>query len=190
MRGVRIAFLAGDRGDVDDAAVTFLEHRGHDRLAADEGAVEVDTQHLAPFLQVGLPHRLVDPGDPGIVDQDIDLAEGLAASRRVQSSPPRRDRRRRPSRRSRQGRFPWRSFRRTAGRDPRSRPWRRMRRNRSVIARPKPCAPPVTTAQRPFRSILFMGEYPFMSRNELTSRHSEDAPLGAARGISILPAGH
>ena len=27
---------------------------------------------------------------------------------------------------------------------------------RSVIARPKPCAPPVTTAQRPFRSILFM----------------------------------
>src|ERR1700733_7826776 len=28
---------------------------------------------------------------------------------------------------------------------------------RSVMARPKPCAPPVTTAQRPFRSILFMG---------------------------------
>src|ERR1700688_4856245 len=27
---------------------------------------------------------------------------------------------------------------------------------RSVIARPKPCAPPVTTAQRPVRSILFM----------------------------------
>src|SRR3954447_19377978 len=27
---------------------------------------------------------------------------------------------------------------------------------RSVIARPKPCAPPVTTAQRPFRSIVFI----------------------------------
>src|SRR6266581_4037699 len=27
---------------------------------------------------------------------------------------------------------------------------------RSVMARPNPCAPPVTTAQRPFRSILFM----------------------------------
>jgi hypothetical protein len=26
------------------------------------------------------------------------------------------------------------------------------------MARPKPCAPPVTTAQRPFRSILFMVE--------------------------------
>src|ERR1700688_4260792 len=26
------------------------------------------------------------------------------------------------------------------------------------MARPNPCAPPVTTAQRPFRSILFMGE--------------------------------
>jgi hypothetical protein len=26
-----------------------------------------------------------------------------------------------------------------------------------VMARPKPCAPPVTMAQRPFKSILFMG---------------------------------
>src|SRR3954447_8981363 len=31
---------------------------------------------------------------------------------------------------------------------------------RSLIARPKPCAPPVTTAQRPFRSILFMDALP------------------------------
>jgi hypothetical protein len=29
-----------------------------------------------------------------------------------------------------------------------------------VMARPKPCAPPVTTAQRPFRSILFIGRKP------------------------------
>ena len=38
VRGVGIAFLAGDRGDVDDAAVFLLQHRRHDRLAADEGA--------------------------------------------------------------------------------------------------------------------------------------------------------
>src|ERR1700731_447779 len=77
MRGIGIAFLAGNRGDVDDAAVFLLDHRGHDRLAADEGAVEIDAQHLAPFLEVGLPHRLVDAGDAGIVDEDVDLAERL-----------------------------------------------------------------------------------------------------------------
>ncbi len=76
MRGVRIAFLAGDRGDVHDAPVLLLEHRGHDRLADDEGAVEVDAQHLVPLGEVGLPHRLVDAGDAGIVDEDVDLAEG------------------------------------------------------------------------------------------------------------------
>src|SRR5256885_16155817 len=32
------------------------------------------------------------------------------------------------------------------------------------MARPKPCAPPVTTAQRPFRSILFMGISPALQR--------------------------
>src|SRR5580693_6418895 len=77
MRGVGVAFLAGDRGDVDDAAVFLGEHRRHDRLAADEGAVEIDAQHLAPLLEIGLPYRLVDAGDTGIVDEDIDLAERL-----------------------------------------------------------------------------------------------------------------
>ena len=77
MRGVGVAFLAGDRGDVDDAAVFLFEHRRHHRLAADEGPVEIDAQHLAPFLEVGFPHRLVDAGDAGIVDEDVDLAERL-----------------------------------------------------------------------------------------------------------------
>src|SRR5258706_2033574 len=75
MRRVRVAFLAGDRGDVDDAAVILLDHRRHDRLAADEGPVEVDAQSLAPFLEVGFPYRLVDSGDAGIVDENVDLAE-------------------------------------------------------------------------------------------------------------------
>src|SRR6202042_3768071 len=35
---------------------------------------------------------------------------------------------------------------------------------RSVIARPKPWAPPVTTAQRPFKSILFMEIFPRLKR--------------------------
>src|SRR4051812_48541680 len=35
---------------------------------------------------------------------------------------------------------------------------------RSAIARPKPCAPPVTTAQRPFRSILFIALFLYTKR--------------------------
>src|SRR5258708_27281324 len=77
MRGVRIAFLAGDRGDVDDAAVFLREHRRHHGLAADEGPVEIDAQYLAPFVEVGLPYRLVNAGDAGIVDQNVDLTERL-----------------------------------------------------------------------------------------------------------------
>ena len=46
-------------------------------MAADEGTVEIDAHHLAPFVEVGLPHRLVDAGDAGIVDEDVDLAERL-----------------------------------------------------------------------------------------------------------------
>src|SRR5450631_264181 len=75
MRRVGVAFLAGDRGDVDDAAVILLDHRRHDRLAADEGPVEIDAQNLAPFLEVGFPYRLVDSGDAGIVDENVDFAE-------------------------------------------------------------------------------------------------------------------
>src|SRR6478609_3276424 len=72
---VRIAFLAGDRGDVDDAAVILLDHARYDCLATNEGTVEIDAQHLAPLVEVGLPYRLVDAGDAGIVDQNVDLAE-------------------------------------------------------------------------------------------------------------------
>ena len=77
MRGVGVALLAGDRGDVDDAAVVLLDHRRHDGLAADEGPVEIDAQYFAPFLEVSVPYRLVDAGDPGIVDENVDLADGL-----------------------------------------------------------------------------------------------------------------
>src|SRR6202790_787101 len=77
MRRVGVAFLAGDRGDVDDAAVILLDHRRHDRLAADEGPVKIDAQNLAPFLEVGFPYRLVDSGDAGIVDENVYFAERL-----------------------------------------------------------------------------------------------------------------
>src|SRR3974390_3346985 len=77
MRRVRIAFLAGDGGDVDDAAIVLFDHDRHDRLAAYEGAIEIDAQHLAPFVEVGFPHRLVDAGNAGIVDENINPAESF-----------------------------------------------------------------------------------------------------------------
>src|SRR3954453_11827453 len=80
MCGIWVAFLAGDRGDVDDASVVLLDHRRHDRLAADEGSVEIDAQHFAPFLDIGFPHRLVDAGNSGVVDENVDLAERLERS--------------------------------------------------------------------------------------------------------------
>jgi hypothetical protein len=67
---VRVAFLAGDRGDVDDAAVTARLHAGGDRAVGVERAVEVDVDHPAPLLhRIGV-HREVLARDAGAVDQD------------------------------------------------------------------------------------------------------------------------
>ena len=57
-RRVRIAFLAGDRGDVDDAAVVLRDHRRHDGAAAVERAVEIDRSiTCAPGLERVFPGR-------------------------------------------------------------------------------------------------------------------------------------
>jgi hypothetical protein len=40
-RGIRVALLAGDGGDVDDSAIARLHHVRHDGAAAQEGAGEV-----------------------------------------------------------------------------------------------------------------------------------------------------
>ena len=75
--GVGVAFLAGDRGDIGDAAVVPLDHAGDDRLAAIERAGEVDADHLVPLLGRVLPGLGDRPGDAGVVDEDVDLAEGV-----------------------------------------------------------------------------------------------------------------
>ena len=83
---VRVAFLAGDRSDVDDAAVARLHHVRRDRAAAQELAGEVDAQHALPFLDRVVDRRRVHAGDAGVVDQHVDLAElprGPCRPRRV-----------------------------------------------------------------------------------------------------------
>ena len=150
MRGIGVAFLAGDRGDVDDAPVVLRDHQRHHGARADERPVEIDAHHLAPFLHVRLPGLGIGSGDAGIVDEDVDAAERLGRWRRApwQRRPGRRRRRRSPRRRSPSA---WRSS------APARYRWSQMAtlapdlRKRSVIALPKPWAPPVTTAARPFQ---------------------------------------
>src|SRR3546814_4521321 len=50
-RSVGIAFFAGDRGDVDDPAITAREHQRHHRAAAIEQAVQVRSEEHTSELQ-------------------------------------------------------------------------------------------------------------------------------------------
>jgi hypothetical protein len=72
-RRVRVAFLAGNRSDADDAAVFLGDHPRHDGAAAQERTGEVDLDHLAPVLRRVLPHRFVWAVHAGIVHQNVDL---------------------------------------------------------------------------------------------------------------------
>src|SRR6267154_2821616 len=72
---VRVAFLPGDRGDVDDATVLALHHVRGERAAAQELAGEVDAQHALPFLDWIVDGGQVQARDAGVVDEDVDLAE-------------------------------------------------------------------------------------------------------------------
>src|SRR5436190_7094063 len=59
---------------------------------------------------------------------------------------------------------------------------------RSAIARPKPCAPPVTTAQRPFRSILFITLFLYFERRA-SKRPAAIDDMGDAGSERALVAG-
>jgi hypothetical protein len=69
---------------VDDPAIFRLHHLRRHRAAAEELAGEIDAQHALPFLDRVVDRRHVLPGDPGVVDQDVDLSE-LFQSRRNRS---------------------------------------------------------------------------------------------------------
>ena len=74
-RRVRVSLLAGDRGDVDDAAVVLRDHQRDHRAAAIELAVEIDPHDLGPRGRVIFPGLGVRTGDAGVVDQDVDAAK-------------------------------------------------------------------------------------------------------------------
>src|SRR5204863_9260048 len=65
----------GDRGDVDDAAGAPNQHRAGDQLGQREGRDDVDLEGVPEcFHRVLL--RPAAGGDPGVVDQDVDLITG------------------------------------------------------------------------------------------------------------------
>ena len=64
---IRIAFLSGDRGDIDNTSVAGLAHRGHNGITAVEYAIEIDFDYPPPFLYRIFPGRRVGPGDSRIV---------------------------------------------------------------------------------------------------------------------------
>ena len=155
--GVRVAFLAGDGRDRDDAAVVLLDHRRHDRPAAVEDAVQVDLDHLLPLVDRILPERRRcgrrcrrwRPGCRCRPAPRWSPRRRLRRRRRRRDRPPRcgRDRSASARERCRPGACASRSHSET--RAPEAS-------RRSATARPMPCAPPVTTARRPPRSIWFM----------------------------------
>jgi len=75
VRRVGIAFLAGDRSDIDDAPIAPLQHDRHDRVAAQVNPEEIDHDDRAPFFRRQLPRLFRCSCDAGVVDQDVDFAE-------------------------------------------------------------------------------------------------------------------
>src|SRR5574337_9532 len=75
LRGV--AFHAGDRGQVEDPPVAGRDHRSlADLLGQQEHRAHVEVHHLVPRSQRQVLGRCA-PGRPGVVDQDVDLADPI-----------------------------------------------------------------------------------------------------------------
>jgi hypothetical protein len=72
---VRVALLAGDRGDVDDAPAGPLQHVRHARPRAVEDAVEVHLHDAPPLVGRVLDERRGRAGDAGVVHEHVDLPE-------------------------------------------------------------------------------------------------------------------
>ena len=76
-----VAGDAGDRGDavdrahVDDRAAAGRRHLARDRLADEERALEVDVDDGVP-VGLGDVEELGGAKDAGVVDEDVDAAEG------------------------------------------------------------------------------------------------------------------
>src|SRR5262249_13227262 len=71
----RVACDAGDRTDVDDAAVATLNHAARDGLRDEETSAQIGVEDQVPVLPADLEGRLADVA-AGIVDQHVHAANG------------------------------------------------------------------------------------------------------------------
>src|SRR6218665_909805 len=76
--GVWIAFLASDRGNVDDTAVVAGQHVRNDRAVAMEQPVQVHVDHLSPLLDRIRCQRHSRARDSGAGDQHVDAAAQMS----------------------------------------------------------------------------------------------------------------
>ena len=75
--------LAHHRADVDDLAAAALDHPGRDRARDEEGARQVDVEHVPPLVGLELDERPPER-HAGVVDEHVDRPE----RRRPPSPPP------------------------------------------------------------------------------------------------------
>jgi len=71
----RVPLDAGDRADVDDAAVVAPDHAAGYRLGYEEAATKIGVQNQVPVVPGYLEGRFADVA-ARVVDEDVHLAEG------------------------------------------------------------------------------------------------------------------
>ena len=71
MRGIGVPFLTGNRGDIDDLPTFPCHHGWNQRFADMKDRDQIQLDDLAPFITGTLPQRFTHPGDPGVVDHDV-----------------------------------------------------------------------------------------------------------------------
>ena len=75
MNHVGVAVHAGDRSDIDDAAIAALDHAAQHGLRAVHHAHDVDADELFPFGGGRVYKGRPAAPQRGVVDQDVDSAE-------------------------------------------------------------------------------------------------------------------
>ena len=71
---IGIAFLAGNRGDIDYPSIAARPHVRQHRAAAMKHAAHIHRDNMLPVIVGELPNRSGSPGDPGVVHQYVNAA--------------------------------------------------------------------------------------------------------------------
>ena len=84
-RGVGVAFLAGDRGDIDDAAVVCAQHCRHHRRCSRRRSVEVDVEAPCAIHRVGFHTGMSRPTMAALLTRMSILPRAFSVAPRASS---------------------------------------------------------------------------------------------------------